>query len=87
MTWVSREFLIEREVGQWMELPLWIDSEDPEAAYFDRVGGGRAIAAGLTFKPLVEIVRGALDEAETTDGAGLTPEREADLLKAWHGRE
>jgi hypothetical protein len=28
-----------------------------------------------------------LDEASPTDAAGLTPGREAELVKAWHGRE
>jgi 2'-hydroxyisoflavone reductase len=86
ITWVDPGFLVEHEVGQWMELPLWIDNADPEAAYFDRVDVGRAIAAGLAFRPLAETVRGTLEDAETTDAAGLTPEREAELLEAWHGR-
>jgi nucleoside-diphosphate-sugar epimerase len=86
ITWVSQEFLVEHEVGQWMELPLWVDNADPGAAYFDRVDVGRAIAAGLVFRPLAETVRATLDNAETTDSAGLKPEREAELLEAWHGR-
>jgi 2'-hydroxyisoflavone reductase len=84
VTWVSRNFLVEHEVGQWMELPLWL--EDPEAAYFDRVDVSRALTAGLAFRPLAETVRATLDDARTTDAAGLTPEREAELLEAWHGR-
>lgn len=87
ITWVSRDFLVEQEVGQWMELPLWIDGQNPEAAYFDRVAVERALGAGLEFRPLTETVRGALDEAETTDAAGVAPEREAALLAEWHGRE
>jgi hypothetical protein len=46
----------------------------------------RALDAGLTFSPLAETVRGALNEAATTDAAGLTPDREAELLALWHGR-
>ena len=86
ITWVSRDFLVDHEVGQWMELPLWIDGADPGAAYFDRVDAGRALAAGLGFRPLADTVRGALELAETTDAAGLAPEREAALLAEWHGR-
>jgi nucleoside-diphosphate-sugar epimerase len=86
ITWVSRDFLIEQGVGQWMELPLWIDSQEPEAAYFDRVDVSRALAAGVSFRPLEETVHGALKHAETTDAAGLAPEREAALLAEWHGR-
>jgi uncharacterized membrane protein len=67
-----------------MELPLWI--HDLEAEYFDRVDVERALAAGLVFRLLAETVRGALEEALTTEAAGLTPEREAALLEEWHGR-
>ena len=84
ITWVSPEFLVEQEVGEWMELPLWL--VDPSLVYADRVDVSRAINAGLTFRPLAETVRGTLDEAEPTDAAGLAPVREATLLEAWHGR-
>jgi nucleoside-diphosphate-sugar epimerase len=84
ITWVDPDFLVEQGVGQWMELPLWI--HDPDATYFDRVDVGRALAAGLTFRPLAETVRATLENAETTEVAGLRPEREAELLEAWHGR-
>ena len=82
ITWVSPEFLVEEEVGEWMELPLWL--VDPSMAYADRVDVSRALAAGLTFRPLEETVRGTLDEAVPTEAAGLRPEREAELLEAWH---
>jgi 2'-hydroxyisoflavone reductase len=84
VTWVAPEFLVEHEVGQWMELPLWI--ADPALAYADRVDVRRALDQGLTFRPLAETVRGALEHAATTDAAGLSPEREAALLAEWHGR-
>jgi 2'-hydroxyisoflavone reductase len=85
VTWVSDEFLLGQGVGEWMELPLWL--ADPALAAADRVSVERAIAAGLTFRPLAETVSGTLDEAETTEAAGLTPEREAELLAALHERE
>ena len=82
ITWVSREFLVEQDVGEWMELPLWL--ADP--GFADRVSVQRALDAGLAFRPLEETVRGALEQAETTGAAGLAPEREAALLTEWHGR-
>jgi 2'-hydroxyisoflavone reductase len=85
VTWVSSAFLVEQEVGEWMELPLWIAS--PAFAGMHRVDVGRALTAGLAFRPLAETVRGALEDAETSDGVGLTPERERELLAEWHGRE
>ena len=66
-----------------MGVPLWIASPGSQAA--NRVDVDRALAAGLTFRPLAETVRGALEQADTTDAAGLAPEREAELLAEWHG--
>jgi 2'-hydroxyisoflavone reductase len=84
ITWVDPEFLVEHEVGPWMELPLWLTH--PDAEFADRVEVGRALADGLSFRPLEETVRGALEQAETTEVAGLRPEREAELLALWHAR-
>ena len=77
VTWVPDAFLQEREVGEWMELPLWI------AGTGLRVDVGRIVAEGLRTRPLAEILEGAAG-APAVDGVGLTPEREADLLAAWH---
>jgi 2'-hydroxyisoflavone reductase len=85
VTWVADEFLLEHQVGQWMELPLWL--ADPEMAAADDVSVRRALDAGLTFRPLDETVRGALEHSHTIETAGLAPERETELLAAWHGRE
>jgi 2'-hydroxyisoflavone reductase len=84
VTWVSEEFLLENDVGQWMEVPLWLAGE--EMAYADRVDVSRAIAEGLRFRPLDDTVRATLEDAETTDAAGLAPERESELLAKWHAR-
>jgi 2'-hydroxyisoflavone reductase len=84
VTWVSDDFLVEHEVGQWMELPLWL--AEPEMAAANDAIVRRAVAAGLRFRPLTETVRATLELAEPTDDAGLAPEREADLLADWHGR-
>jgi 2'-hydroxyisoflavone reductase len=83
VTWVADEFLQEHEVGPWMELPLWIP--DPEWVGMHSIDVGRAVAAGLRFRPLEETIRGAV-EAPLQDGVGLTPEREGELLAAWHAR-
>jgi 2'-hydroxyisoflavone reductase len=78
--WVPADLLKEHEVGEWMELPLWI--ADPDAAAMHEVVVSRAVAAGLTFRPLKETVRDTLEHAAGVDGVGLTPEREAELLVA-----
>ena len=78
--WVPADVLNEHEVGEWMELPLWIS--DPDAVAMHEVDVSRAAAAGLTFRPLEQTVRDTLEHAATVDGVGLTPEREAELLAA-----
>jgi len=79
VTWVPDAFLQEHEVGEWMELPLWIAGSRVE------VDVARAVAQGLRFRPPEETVVGAAD-APAVEGVGLTPEREAELLASWHER-
>src|SRR5690349_16524396 len=76
--WVSDELLTGREVGEWMELPLWV--ADPEMTGIHQAVVTRAIEAGLTFRALDETVRDTLELAEPVDGVGLASERERDLL-------
>ena len=83
VTWVADEFLQEHEVGPWMELPLWLP--DPDWVGMHSIDVGRALGAGLRFRPLEETIRGAA-EAQLQEGVGLTPEREGELLLAWHAR-
>jgi 2'-hydroxyisoflavone reductase len=93
VTWVTDDFLREQDVGQWMELPLWIPDEPGITA----TDVSRAVAAGLRFRPVRETVRetAAWDADHGSEvsptltgvsGAGLAPERERELLAAWHAR-
>jgi 2'-hydroxyisoflavone reductase len=81
LVWIPSEWLVEREVGEWMELPLWISSADSLGMH--RVGNDRAVEAGLTFRPLDDTIRATLAEAEQTEDAGMKPERERELLEEW----
>jgi 2'-hydroxyisoflavone reductase len=81
LVWIPGQWLAEQGVGEWMELPLWVFSA--EMAGLHRVGNERAVAAGLTFRPLEDTARATLADAVTTDDAGLKPEREAELLAEW----
>lgn len=82
---VDDAFLAAQGVGEWMELPLWADTEGEARAVFS-VDNARATAAGLTFRSLDDTVAGALEDAALVEGVGLTPEREAELLTAWWSR-
>jgi 2'-hydroxyisoflavone reductase len=88
LTWVGESFLVEQGVEPWSELPLWIPESDASHAGFSRVDCSRALDAGLTFRPLEQTVRDTLEWASTRPAdrawrAGLTREREAELLAAW----
>ena len=83
MTWVSDEFLQEhRSVPGWSCRSGSPIRSGPACTATDV---GRAVGAGLRFRPLDETIRGAAD-APAVEGVGLTPEREAELLAAWHER-
>ena len=87
--WASIEFLNQHKVEAWSDMPAWIP-DDEEGAGSSRVDVSRAIAAGLRFRPLEETVRDTLEWAQTRSSdhewrAGLTAEREAQVLAAWNG--
>ena len=86
-TWIPDDFLEKQQLGEWIELPLWIPER--EGPGVGDVNCARAISAGLTFRPLAETVRATLDWLATRPAdyvwkAGLAPEREAEVLAAWH---
>jgi nucleoside-diphosphate-sugar epimerase len=79
--WIDGEWLAEQGVGQWMEMPMWL--QDAELTGMMRADVSRALDAGLSFRPLEDIVRGTLELAVTSEDAGLLPERERELIEAW----
>ena len=54
--WVPEQMLLDFHVEPWMGLPLWIPSNDPDTAGFQRVSTQRAQAAGLRTRPLEQTV-------------------------------
>ncbi len=99
ITWVDEAFLLERGVGEWMELPLWLAESNDEDAHMQEADVSRAAAAGLGFRPVSDTIGDTLEWAVARDGAGsgtramgstegvgMAPEREAELLAEWHAR-
>lgn len=87
-TWVPDGFLLENAVGPWMEVPLWIPSEG-ESAGMNTMRNDKAVAVGLTFRPLAETAKDTLlwakeQPQDRKRGAGLDAEKEARVLKAWN---
>jgi 2'-hydroxyisoflavone reductase len=90
LVWVDPEFLVEHEVGEWMELPLWL--HDPAFGEMLRAPVERALAAGLRIRPLEETVRDTLEWvrsglAPIEPPAGLDREKEQQVLDAWGSKD
>jgi len=86
VVWVDGAFLAEHEVGEWMELPLWLI--DPAFAGMLSIDPSAAFAAGLTPRPLEETVRDTLawvaaGAAPAETAAGLDRAKEQAVLDAW----
>lgn len=89
--WADDSWLLEQEVGQWMEMPLWLAEEDVHVGMM-QTNINKAVAAGLTFRPIGETIRDTLAwdrtrPAEQERLAGMKPAREAELLALLNGQK
>ena len=89
LTWVPTTFLEAEQVSPWSDLPVWVPGEG-ESAGFGRRSIARALAAGLTFRPLPSTAADTLawfraqpPARQAKLRAGLSAEREAELLARW----
>ncbi len=85
-TWVPEDFLEAHDTRPWRDLPSWVPGD--ELMYVDV---SRAVAAGLTFRPLAVTTRDTLDwhrtrpaEEREQPRAGMSREKERAVLEAWH---
>ena len=90
LTWVPAEFLTEQGVQPMADLPLWVPPGTPFSGIWDAVAD-KAKAAGLKARPLSESIVDTWDWFQTLDPerqdplrAGMTAERQAEVLAAWH---
>jgi 2'-hydroxyisoflavone reductase len=91
-TWVDTDFLLEMGVRPYSHMPVWMPPRDGREG-FARFDLSNEVAHGLTFRPLAETARDTLDfhfsrpaERRTELRAGISAEREAEVLAAWHAR-
>ena len=90
LTWVDADFMREHEVRPWGEMPVYQFPGEGDGLLSTNVD--KAIAAGLTFRPLTETARDTLEwfkslpEDQQTMRTGIDPEKEANVLAAWHAR-
>jgi 2'-hydroxyisoflavone reductase len=91
-TWADAGFLEKQNVRPWMDMPVWVPPQG-EMAGMSRISNARAVGRGLKFRPAVDTARDTLAwfnglpperQAGLAKRAGLTPEREREVLAAWH---
>lgn len=93
--WADELFFQKQGVQPWTEMPLWIPEQfamegqsEPWLGSFS-INVNEAVAAGLTFRPVTETIREVYQwEMGRPDGerkAGISREKEKELLDAWLG--
>ena len=91
-TWVNADFLEAQKVAPWSDMPVWVPPRGEEGG-MGRISIKWALGRGLTFRPLAETARDTLAwfKAQPAERqklkAGLSPEREAEVLAAWHKQQ
>ena len=93
VTWVPAGFLAAHKVEGWSDMPVWVNAVGEEAG-FALTSAERALTAGLKIRPLSDTVRDTLAwhlsrpaEQQAKLKAGITPEREQEVLAAWHASQ
>jgi 2'-hydroxyisoflavone reductase len=95
-TWVPAAFLREQKVSGWRDMPVWIAPEGRTAG-FARRSNAKAVAKGLSFRPLAVTAKDTLEWHKTRTGAerkaleegkiaGISAARETEVLAAWKAR-
>jgi 2'-hydroxyisoflavone reductase len=92
-TWANAEFLLEQKVFAWSNMPVWVPGQG-EMAGFSTINNQRALSKGLTFRSVPDTTQATLEwfrkqpaERQAKLRAGITAEREAEVLAAWHARK
>ena len=91
LTWVEAPFLLERQVRPWTDMPVWVPPQ--RSPGFARRDISRAVAKGLTFRPLADTTRATLEfyarqteERKAQLRAGLAADKEREILAAWRAK-
>jgi 2'-hydroxyisoflavone reductase len=96
-TWVPADFLRQQKIRAWRDMPTWVPPEGPSIG-FSEWSNAKAVAKGLTFRPLAvtakdtlewhktrpEAERKAMDEGAR---AGISATKEAEVLAAWKAKQ
>ena len=94
-TWVPADFLREQKVAAWRDMPVWVSPKGRPG--FSQRSCAKAVAKGLTFRPLADTAKATLEwhkqrpaaeQQALAEGkiAGMSAEREAAVLAAWKAK-
>ena len=93
LTWVDAKFLADQGVHGWSDLPMWLDNHGDNAG-FGTMANARAVAAGLTQRPILDTAKDTLawlatlpeDQRAKVQSSGISRDREAAVLAAFSRR-
>jgi 2'-hydroxyisoflavone reductase len=92
-TWVNADFLAAQKVEPWSDMPVWIPPRGEEAGG-NQISNKRALAKGMTFRALADTTRDTVawfksqpPDRQAKLKAGLTPEREVEVIAAWYKKQ
>jgi 2'-hydroxyisoflavone reductase len=97
MNCAPADFLREQKLAPWRHMPVWVP-DGPNNVAFSRRSIAKALAAGLTFRPLAVTAKDTLDWNKTRPAAelqaleegriaGISAQREAEVLSAWKAKQ
>jgi len=89
VVWIDERFLEANGITGWTDLPLWLGPSHGMPGFMN-TSIDRALADGLSVRPLAQTIRDtrawssiAADLAPADSRAGITREREREILAAW----
>ena len=92
ITWMDVEFLLAQGIHPWYDMPVWSAPRGPEMGY-TQLSNKRAVREGLTFRSVGDTALATLEwfrtqpaERQAQLRAGISADREAAILKAWHAK-
>lgn len=92
-TWVDTDFLLDRGIRPYSDMPLWVPARG-ETAGFQRFDLSKPLAMGIKYRPLAVTARDTLDyhysrplERQQQMRPGVSAERERELLELWRAAE
>lgn len=92
-TWVDADFLTAQKVRAWSDMPVWVAPRGEQTG-FSQISIKKALSKGLTFRTIGDTTQATLEwfkkqpaERQEKLRTGISAEREAAVLAAWHAKQ